>query len=138
MKFKYEKVKERLKLDINLKDEVPDNIKDTLLAITLTDADKEAAENLIENLNGNKKRAWFNDHAYFCLPLTMGNQHGFIVKAAYDFKVFWNGGGELKDTTVVCDTKKTYNQIISSHFGMGTFTIQNPWTIRTQIGRAHV
>ena len=131
---KYEKPKEKLILDFNIKDEIPDSIKDTLLVITNNDSEEKIAENLIENLNGMKKREWFNDHAYFCLPLTMGNQHGFIVKAAYDFAVFWNGGQDLKDTTVKIEAKEKFNQLISSHFGMGTFTIQNPWMIRTPKG----
>ena len=131
---KYEKPKEKLILDFNIKDEIPNLINETLLVITNNDSDKKTAENLIENLNGKKKRDWFNEHAYFCLPLTVGNQHGFIVKSAYEFAVFWNGGRELKDTTVKFETKDNYGQIISSHFGMGTVTIQNPWTIRTPKG----
>jgi hypothetical protein len=129
--FKYQKPKEKLLLDFNIKDDIKDIIKDTLLVITNNDMDKKTAENLIENLNGNKKRDWFVEHAYFCLPLTIGNQHGFIVKAAYDFSVFWDGGNHLDNVIVKYEEKATYGQIISSHFGMGTFTIQNPWMIRT-------
>lgn len=131
--MKYEKPKEKLALNYNIKDdvEVPES---TMLVITHTDMHKQTANNLIESLNGNKKRDWFVDHAYFCLPLTMANQHGFIVKAAYDFSVFWDGGDYLKNVLVKHNEKDIGGQIISSHFGMGTFTIQNPWMIRTPKG----
>ena len=41
-------------VDYNVKDEIKDLIKDTLLIITNNDFDRETAENLIESLNGNK------------------------------------------------------------------------------------
>lgn len=134
MKSRYEKPKEKLEVDYNVKDEIKDLIKDTLLIITNNDFDRKTAENLIETLNGNKKRDWFVDHAYFCLPLMIANQHGFIVKAAYDFSVFWDGGGYIPNVIVKHQEQNNQGQIISSHFGMGTFTIQNPWMVRTPNG----
>jgi hypothetical protein len=105
-----------------------------LLIITNNDYDRKIAENLIECLNGNKKRDWFVDHAYFCLPLTIANQYGFIVKAAYDFSVFWDGGSYIPNVIVKHKEQDNQGQIIASHFGMGTFTIQNPWMVRTPNG----
>ena len=124
---------QKLKITENIPDlvEVPEGV---LLAITWHDSYKEWPKNLIVNLNGNKKRDWFIDHAYFCLPLTMANQHGFILLAAYDFSVIWNGGESNQDVKVYHNEKDTNHQKISSHFGMGTFTIETPWAIRTPKG----
>lgn len=46
---------------------------------------------VFEPLLGNKKRDWFPEHAYRCLPLTIANQYGLMLKSAYDFTVFWDG-----------------------------------------------
>ena len=53
-----------------------------------------------ESLIGNKCREWFSDHAYLCLPLTIGNQYGFVVKSTHTFDVTWNGGRDIDATTV--------------------------------------
>lgn len=97
-------------------------------------------DSVFESLKGNSKRSWFIDHAYHCLPLVIGNQHGFVVKSLYDFEVYWNGGLGAHDVTVTMLTpeeefRKTYNlQNINPHFGMGTFTIQMPYQLRTSPG----
>jgi hypothetical protein len=121
----------------NIKDLV-DVKKHTLGVITNDDMYQSLAKNLIVNLNGKKTREWFTDHAYFCLPLTMANQHGFTILAEYDFSVFWNGGNQPEDLIVNVKAQTgsdlPYAQIISSHFGMGTVTIQNPWVMRSPKG----
>lgn len=131
--MKYEKPKERFIPPENLPNQVivP---KDTLLVITENDYFNDLPEKLIEDLKGNKKRDWFHDHAYFCLPLSIGNQHGFIIKAAYDFQVFWDGGKNPSNVIVQTAYDKQHLQKISSHFGMGTVTIQNRWQYRTSEG----
>jgi hypothetical protein len=93
-------------------------------------------ELIVESLKGNFKRDWFIKHAYFCLPLVIGNQYGFGVKSLKTFKVKWNGGVSSADTIVEIleeDENADY-QTISSHFGMGTVTIQNRFTFRTPFG----
>ena len=93
-------------------------------------------ELIVESLKGNFKRDWFIKHAYFCLPLVIGNQYGFGVKSLKTFKVKWNGGVSSADTIVEIleeDENADY-QTISSHFGMGTVTIQNRFTFRTPPG----
>jgi hypothetical protein len=93
-------------------------------------------ELIIESLKGKFKRDWFIKHAYFCLPLVIGNQYGFGIKSLKTFKAIWNGGDSPSDTTVEIleeDVNKNY-QSISSHFGMGTITIQNRFTFRTPPG----
>lgn len=101
---------------------------------------QEYIDMVFESLKGHNKRDWFVDHAYHCLPLVMGNQHGFVVKSLYDFEVHWNGGQAMSDVSVKILTpedeyRKTYNlQNINPHFGMGTFTIQMPYQLRTSNG----
>ena len=43
----------------------------------------------------NKKRDWFDPHFYRCLPLTIGNQYGFMISLEYDVTFEWNGGNKL-------------------------------------------
>jgi hypothetical protein len=133
--MKYEFPKERIEFDKNLKDNVNVPIN-TLLTISLNDSVKDLPQKLIQPLKGMKKRDWFVDHAYFCLPLSMMNQHGFIVKSHYDFSVYWNGSIGTDGVIVKHwgSEKEQVEQRINSHFGMGTFTIQNPWTFRTPKG----
>jgi hypothetical protein len=94
---------------------------------------------LFSSLKGDFKRDWFVKHAYFCLPLVMGNQHGFILKSIHDVEVTWNGG-EAPSDVVINYLDKDYHdknaglQSIRSHFGMGTITIQNTFSLRTPDG----
>jgi hypothetical protein len=112
---------------------VPNN---KLVTIPENDTFIKSNELLIESLKGKFKRDWFIKHAYFCLPLVIGNQYGFAIKSLKTFKVKWNGGALPTDTIMEIledDENKNY-QSISSHFGMGTITIQNRFTFRTPPG----
>jgi len=87
-----------------------------------------------ESLIGKKRRKWFSDHAYLCLPIVIGNQYGYITKALYDFDIIWNGGDQPKDLQVIYKNNVVNGyrgQWISSHFGLGIVTIQNHFTFRT-------
>lgn len=101
---------------------------------------QEHIDSVFESLKGQSKRDWFVTHAYHCLPLVIGNQYGFVVKSLYDFEVRWNGGDNMQDVQVNMITpqeeyRATYNlQSINPHFGMGTFTIQMPYQLRTPEG----
>lgn len=94
---------------------------------------------LFSSLKGDFKRDWFVKHAYFCLPLVIGNQHGFILKSIHDIEVTWNGG-ETPSDVIINYLDKDYHdknaglQSIRSHFGMGTITIQNTFSLRTPDG----
>lgn len=109
---------------------VPDK---KLVTICENDNTIKSVDLIVESLIGNKKRDWFVNHAYFCLPLVIGNQYGFVIKSLKTFTVQWNGGSEPKDCVVnITDSSDTPEyQTISSHFGMGTVTIQNRFTFRT-------
>ena len=51
---------------------------------------KKRLSNIIEKPS--KKRDWFTPHFYRCLPLTIGNRYGFIIKSEFDIGFVWDGG----------------------------------------------
>lgn len=111
---------------------VPEN---TILVVTESDEFNSLAEQLIQPMQGQVKRDWFVKHAYYCLPLTIGNQYGFAIRSMYDFTAIWNGGDSPADLIVTVDNSKNPNkQMISSHFGMGIITVQNRFHFRTPLG----
>lgn len=117
---------------------IPDNTI-ALISHCVELQNQESVDILYESLKGNIKRDWFVKHAYFCLPLVMGNQHGFILKSFYNFTVEWNGGDAPKDVIVTHEDEELHNQWIGlqsvkSHFGMGTMTVQTTFTLRTPDG----
>lgn len=93
-------------------------------------------EIIIEPLKGKIKRDWFIKHAYFCLPLTIGNQYGFAIKSLKTFSIIWDGGDNPINTTIeiLDEGENIGHQFVSSHFGMGVITIQNRFTFRTPPG----
>jgi hypothetical protein len=92
-------------------------------------------EDQYQSLKNQKRRDWFSDHAYLCLPLVIGNQYGFVVPSAHDFTVHWNGGNNPSDTSVTIDGDgDPKGQYINSHFGLGIVTVQNHFTLRTHPG----
>lgn len=81
---------------------------------------------LIEDMRGKIKRDWFVDHAYFCLPLTIGNQYGYGIKSLHTFDIEWNGGINPNDVTItMIEEDDSGIQRIEAHFGMGLVTVQN-------------
>ena len=76
---------------------VPDN---TIAVIPNATGYTELYEDIIEPLHGKFKRDWFVKHAYYCLPLTIGNQYGFLIKSLYDFNILWNGGTDAGNLTI--------------------------------------
>jgi len=108
---------------------VPEN---TIIAIPEHESYKDSVFQIVKPFKGNIKRSWFVDHAYWCLPLTVGNQYGFGIQSLRTFTILWNGGKGNHDVKVeFLDGNNTVHQSISSHFGMGTVTIQNRFTFRT-------
>jgi len=53
------------------------------------------------------RRDWFTDRAYHCLPLTMANRHGFVLRTLYSFRVLWNGGPGKRDVHFELTNAKT-------------------------------
>lgn len=111
---------------------VPEN---TILIVTEHDEYNLTVHEIMHNLKGEIKRDWFVKHAYYCLPLTIGNQYGFVIRSLYDFTATWNGGPDSNDVHVsVIQNELEGHQNISSHFGMGTITVQNRFHFRTPLG----
>ena len=85
-----------------------------------------------------KKREWFDPHFYRCLPLTIGNTYGFIIKSEFDFSFAWNGGIGADAIFFEFDGNKgDLNKLyprIESHFGNGIISINPPFTLRTPPG----
>lgn len=116
--------------------QVPPN---TIAILPFNDYFKGQHNLVIQSLHNCVKRDWFIKHAYYCLPLTIGNQYGFVIKSLYDFTVHWNGGINPSDVTIKFDDPVEYGQLIGlqkidPHFGMGTFTIQLGFILRTPEG----
>jgi hypothetical protein len=98
----------------------------------------ERINNILEPLKNNKKRNWFDPHFYHCLPLTIGNTYGFVIKSEFDFAVRWNNGNSYEDLKFDFNlpqekVDKMYPRI-ESHFGHGVITIAPPFTLRTPPG----
>jgi hypothetical protein len=133
--MKYTKPDNIYQPSINRKDkiDVPEN---KIYVLTESALFNNVADNVIQNLNGIKKRDWFNQNFYFCLPLTIGNQYGFIVRSITDILVRWDGNDSPEGLSVITPSVNggKSQQIISSHFGSGILTIQNRWTYRTPKG----
>lgn len=133
--MKYKKPKGLYRPPVNRKDEVfvPDN---QISIFTESEIFNPIADSVVENLNGNIKREWFNQHFYFCLPLSIGNQYGFIVRSLMDIIARWDGSPRAEGLSVLTSSVKggRNQQLISSHFGSGIITIQNRWTYRTPKG----
>ncbi len=110
--------------------EVPEH---TIVTIPEGNEFNNSSNLIVESFKGKVKRDWFINHAYWCLPLTIGNQYGFGIKALKTFTVLWDGSDSPSGVKVDIVDRGEYpnHQTISSHFGMGTVTVQNRFTFRT-------
>jgi hypothetical protein len=83
-----------------------------------------------------KKRDWFDPHFYYCRPLVIGNQQGFVVHANFDFTLFWNGGKNAEDVTVKIleNNQETQTPLILTNFGHGVVSFSYPFMLRTPPG----
>ncbi|NDE01640.1 MAG: hypothetical protein EBZ91_07805 [Gammaproteobacteria bacterium] len=112
---------------------VPDNI---IAVIPYDDYYRGKHGEVYFPLRGDNKREWFSRHAYFCLPLVIGNQYGFAVKSLFNATFLWNGGPEPGDTTVTIHNTEDIErhgslQTIVSNFGIGIVTVQTAFALRT-------
>lgn len=109
--------------------EVPDN---TILVVPHEINTDGHWTDIIEPLIGKVKRKWFVDHFYYCLPLVIGNQYGFIIKATKGFTAYWAGGeSEVRMCTYDPSDQR---QIYTTHFKNGVITIQNRFALKTPPG----
>jgi hypothetical protein len=115
--------------------EVP---KDKILVIPLPGREEQYEKHteVIESLKGNIKRDWFNNHFYYCLPVNIGNQYGFVLKSAYDFDAVWDGStqnpNDIKVTIYNDDGSDVQN--IGPGFAEGVLTVSNRFHLKTPPG----
>lgn len=107
-----------------------------IAALPYDDFYRGKQDELFVNLNGVQRREWFSKHAYLCLPLIMGNQHGFAMRSIFSATLLWNGGPAPGDTAVTVHNEEELRprgpiQTISSHFGLGIVTVQTAFALRT-------
>lgn len=112
---------------------VPDN---TIAALPYDDFYRGKQDQVFLNLRGVSKREWFSRHAYFCLPLVIGNQYGFAMRSLWHATLTWNGGPNPDDTSVAIHNagdkaQHATLQTIESHFGLGIVTVQAAFALRT-------
>lgn len=118
---------------INQGNDVPKNT----IAIfkTVVETNNHNINNLL--VKPSSKRDWFTPHFYRCLPLTIGNQYGFVIRTEFAFEVEWNGGPFETDVEVFIpdiEHAKNSHPIITSHFGSGIISVNSPFILRTPPG----
>jgi Family of unknown function (DUF6065) len=83
-------------------------------------------------------RQWMDETqdkvAYRCLPLSMANQCGWVLKCPLGFTATWDGTPALNGVRVVPDAGEMYNRWVLSHFGSGIITFSIPYLFRTPEG----
>jgi hypothetical protein len=80
-----------------------------------------------------RKRSWMEAtpkrYAYRCLPLSIANQAGWLIRTEHEVRVTWLGGDALNRLLVQAPGGNA-----SSHFGSGILTFQIPYLFRTPDG----
>jgi tetratricopeptide (TPR) repeat protein len=119
--------------------EAPENIPDTLVVPPNTIyliPDHESFINPPHFQKAGRERDWFTQFFYFCLPLTFGSQHGFLMKATYDFVIRWNGKADTDSIEIhLLEKLPRPNYVeLASHFGHGILTVQSRYSMRTPKG----
>lgn len=125
----------------DLNNEVP---KNKILAVKINRYVQEQYDisEIIEPLYNYPKREWFTDNFYRCLPLTIANQYGFVVKAAFDFTLRWDGKNDSEVYIKYGENSKHFKNNVSrvqiqqllGNFQHGIMSIVNFWTFRTPPG----
>ena len=116
------------------------NVPDNTIAIFADRFDVPIAHDRIKNMvsKTSKTRDWFIPHFYRCLPLVIGNQYGFVLKAEFDFSVEWDGGEGTNAIKIYFNnTEEEISNVyprLESRFGQGILTINPPFSLRTPPG----
>ena len=107
--------------------EVPEN---TILVVPHSLNSDGFYPEVIEPLYGKTKRDWFTSHFYYCLPLIIGNQYGFLIKSMRDFEIIWDGTHNDAKINFLNDDND-YKQTIINGFSQGIVTVQNRFALKT-------
>lgn len=81
---------------------------------------------------GSPKCSWWEEdittsgHAHHCLPLTMANSLGYVVRAPGTFRVSWSGDVHAPVTVDLVD-----ECVVDNHSAAGSFTVQPGFVPRT-------
>lgn len=110
--------------------EVPEN---TILIVPHSLEGDGFYKEVILPLKGESKRDWFTSHFYYCLPLNIGNQYGFLIQSLRDFEIIWDGSASDPVITFL-NSDNENKQFITGGFGSGIVTVQNSFAIKTPIG----
>src|SRR6516162_5678937 len=80
------------------------------------------------------ERAWMNAQvaAYRCLPMTIANQHGWVIHNARGATVSWNGDQGIDGVAIKFDDSPgAQHPMIWSTFGGGVVSFLIPYLFRT-------
>jgi len=110
--------------------EVPEN----KIAIVQAHPEYSDHSDAVSSLKGNPGREWFAKYASFCLPLTIANQQGFVIKAMHDAEIFWDGESFSLDIKSNGLMHPVSPQIYATDFGPGVLTIDHRFVFRTPPG----
>lgn len=93
-------------------------------------------KDIVEPLKGKTQRDWFNPHYYYCLPINIGNQYGFLIKSQRNFEMIWDGtaNNPFDVTITFLDEEGSEKQDIKNGFGNGVVTVQNYFFFKTPPG----
>ena len=111
--------------------EVPNN---KIVIIPSTAEHDGFYKDILMPLKGESKRDWFTSHFYYCLPLTIGNQYGFVIKSTRSFEATWAGGEAAARITFLDEPNEVIKQHVSNHFYNGILTFQNFFSLKTPPG----
>jgi hypothetical protein len=112
--------------------EVPEN---TLMYYN-TSKENFKISDVIESLVGQPNRDWFSMTAFtFCLPLTIANQYGFVVKSNWDVEIFWDGNinNQILVKSEGWQNHESIQPMLGDFFN-GILTFENKFIVRTPPG----
>jgi hypothetical protein len=140
----WDKYVEKITAPPSFVDEVPKNyindegfeVPENTLMYYNTGNPKFKISDIIESLIGHQNRDWFSVTAFsFCLPLTIANQYGFVVKSNWDMELFWDGDPN-NQIVVKSDGWQNHESIqpMLGDFFNGILTFENKFVVRTPPG----
>jgi len=110
--------------------EVPEN---TVVVVPHEPGTDGFHKDVLFPLKGDIKRDWFNSHFYYCLPINIGNQYGFVIKSARDLEAVWDGtldnANDISINYLSNDNEE--KQFFHGGFGNGVLTVQNCFALKT-------